>query len=144
LEQRHNEHVQQALGILIFVVVILAALIAVAGFAARSRAYDEIGRGGLSFDRPPPEPAASGVVRDAEIRQMLAARNERRARRGEPPLDVEAELAKLTGAAALAADPELEAEVRSLVLARNERRARRGEPPLDIEAEVRRHLDAMS
>jgi hypothetical protein len=136
--------VQEALGVLIFVVVILAALIAVAGFAARSRAYDEIGRGGLSIDRPPPERVTSRVVRDDEIRQMLAARNERRIRRGEPPLDVEEELAKLTGAAPAGADPALEAEVRSLVVARNERRARKGEAPLDVEAEVRRQLDSLA
>jgi hypothetical protein len=136
--------VQGAFGILIFVVVILAALVAVAGFAARSRAYDEIGQGGLSMDRPAPEPVTSRVVRDAEIRQMLAARNERRARRGEPPLDVEEELAKLTGAAVFTADPELEGEVRALVVARNQRRARKGQPPLDVEAEVRRQLDALA
>jgi uncharacterized protein YkwD len=84
------------------------------------------------------------VVRDDEIRQMLAARNERRARRGEPPLDVEEELAKLTGAAVFTTDPELEGEVRALVVARNQRRARKGQPPLDVEAEVRRQLDALA
>jgi hypothetical protein len=135
--------VQEALGIVVFVVVVVAALIAVAGFAARSRAYDEIGRGGLTFDRPPPGPD-SGVVRDAEIRQMLEASNERRVRRGQEPLDVEAELAKLQGAVGVDHDPELAEEVRALIIARNARRARRGQEPLDVEAEVRRQLDAMS
>jgi len=127
---------QEAFEVVVFVVVALAALIGVAGFASRTRAYDEIGRGGLSIDRPDAAPATP-AVRDAEIRQMLAAANERRARRGQAPLDVAAELARLTGGAT---DPALEAEVRALVQARNERRARRGQAPLDVEAEVRRAL----
>jgi hypothetical protein len=68
---------------------------------------------------------------------MLDARNARRARRGEPPLDVEEELAKLTTARL---DPELEAEVRQLVIARNYRRTRAGKPPLDVDAEVEREI----
>ncbi|HWV87743.1 MAG TPA: hypothetical protein VNZ62_19995 [Capillimicrobium sp.] len=127
---------QEAFEVVIFAVVILAALIGIAGFASRSRAYDEIGRGGLSIDRAPPAPATT-AVRDAEIRQMLDAANDRRVRRGQAPLDVGAELARLTGASA---DPGLEAEVRALVVARNERLARNGRPPLDVEAEVRRAL----
>jgi hypothetical protein len=71
----------------------------------------------------------------------VAARNERRTRRGEPALDVEAELARLT---APAVDPELAAEVRSLVIARNERRGRAGREPLDVEAEVARQLRELS
>ena len=70
---------------------------------------------------------------------MLEARNARRAARGEPALDVDAELARLTAPAA-AADPALRAEVRQLVVARNARRARAGKPPLDVEAEVERQL----
>jgi hypothetical protein len=69
---------------------------------------------------------------------MLDARNARRLVRGQAPLDVEEELARLTRPAA---DPALEAEVRQLVEARNARRARRGQPPLDVEAEVRQQLD---
>lgn len=125
--------------VIVFVVVAVAAVVGVATLGARSRAYDDIGRGALSLDGPPPEPAGT-AVRDAEVRQMLHAANERRARRGEAPLDVEAELGRLTRPAA---DPGLEAEVRALVVARNERRARRGEAPFDVEAEVRRQLDAL-
>src|SRR5829696_2147075 len=105
--------------------------------------YDRIGRGGMSIgeDRPDPPGARAGPVsaaeRDAEIRQYLAARNARRAARGEPPVDVEAELRALT---APAADPELAAEVRQLVEARNARRLARGQPPLDVEAEVSKRL----
>jgi hypothetical protein len=125
----------------IFVVVVVAALVAIVTLFGRSKAYEQIGRGGLSLrdETYKPEPTGAGAVRerDEEIRQMLAARNERRARRGEAPLDVEAELARLT---APVVDPALEAEVRSLVIARNERRARRGQPPLDVEEEVARQL----
>jgi hypothetical protein len=79
--------------------------------------------------------------REAEIRQLLEARNARRVARGRPPLDVEAELAELTsGARGAGVDPALVAEVRELVVARNERRARMGKPPLDVEAEVARAL----
>jgi hypothetical protein len=133
--------VQEAFGIVIFAVVIVAAVVAVITLFGRSKIYEQIGRGGLSLRDEEPRPTPSGPVaareRDDEIRQMLAARNERRARRGETPLDVEAELARLT---APAADPALEAEVRQLVIARNERRERRGQPPLDVEQEVARQL----
>ena len=100
-----------------------------------------LSRGGLSLrDEPeqsPPRGAIALRERDDEIRQMLTARNERRARRGEEPLDVEAELARLTKPAV---DPGLEMEVRQLVIARNERRERRGQPPLDVDEEVARQL----
>jgi hypothetical protein len=71
---------------------------------------------------------------------MLEARNARRARRGEEPLDVETELRALLRPAA---DPALEREVRDLVQARNARRVRRGEEPLDVETEVARRLAAL-
>ena len=130
---------QDALGIVVFVVVILAALIAVAGLAARSKAYDEIGRGGLSIEKPPPErPVAH--VQEAEIREMVEAANARRARRGEAARDVDAEIARLRQPLV---DPALEAEVRALVVARNARRARKGQAPLDVDTEVRRQLDAL-
>ena len=133
---------QDALGIVVFVVVFLAAIIAVAGLAARSRAYDEIGRGGLSIEKPPPErPVAH--VQEAEIRQMVEAANARRARRGEAARDVDAEVARLRRGSGDRFDPALETEVRALVVARNARRARKGQAPLDVETEVRRQLDAL-
>ena len=135
---------QDAFGLVIFGVVIVAVIVAVLTLRVTGRAYDQIGRGGMSLrdgsDRAPgPAPSGGAALRerDDEIRQMLEARNERRARRGEPPLDIDAEVRRLT---APVADPALEAEVRSLVIARNERRARRGQPPLDVEAEVERQL----
>jgi hypothetical protein len=133
--------VQEAFGIVIFAVVVVAAIVGVITLFGRSKAYEQIGRGGLSLRDEEPRAAPTGAVaareRDDEIRQMLVARNERRARRGEAPLDVEAELRRLT---APAVDPGLEAEVRQLVIARNERRERRGQPPLDVEEEVARQL----
>jgi hypothetical protein len=132
---------QDAFGIVIFAVVIGAAIVAVITLFGRSKAYEQIGRGGLSLNEDPMPKAPSGAVaareRDDEIRQMLDARNERRVRRGEAPLDVDAELARLT---APAVDPGLQDEVRQLVIARNERRERRGQPPLDVEEEVARQL----
>jgi hypothetical protein len=134
-----------ALGTVLIVVVVAAALIAVATLVTSGSTYDQIGRGGLSLrdgsDRPASEPANTSVAadreRDEDIRQMLEARNERRVRQGREPLDVEAELRSLTAAAI---DPGIEAEIRSLVVARNERRARRGQEPLDVDAEVARQI----
>jgi hypothetical protein len=81
--------------------------------------------------------------RDEEIRAMLEARNQRRARRGEPELDVEEEMARLAGETAPPSpdiDPELREEIRQLVEARNHRRVRAGKEPLDVEAEVKREI----
>ncbi len=75
---------------------------------------------------------------------MLTARNARREARGDAPLDVEDELARLKapgGMGSGSVDPQLEAEIRSLVVARNERRERQGKEPLDVEAEVRRQIE---
>jgi len=72
---------------------------------------------------------------------MIEARNARRRRRGEEPLDAEAEIARLTPKSF---DPQLRAEIRDLVVARNYRRTRAGKPPLDVEAEVRREMDRLS
>ena len=123
-----------AFGIVIIAVVIVGAIVAVITVAGTGRAYDDIGRGGMSSE---PVPQAESGAREAEIRQMLEARSARRVRRGEAPLDVDAEVAALTRGAP---DPGLAVEVRQLVEARNARRARRGEAPLDVEAEVARRL----
>jgi hypothetical protein len=126
---------EEAFAIVLFVVVGLAAVAAVWALATSGNSYEEIGRGGMSVDER--RPAAAGAERELEIRQMLEARNARRAARGEPVADVEAELRALD---APAVDPELREEVRTLVEATNARRAARGEPPLDVEAEVDRRL----
>jgi hypothetical protein len=135
--------VQDAFGIVLVVVVVLATIVAIVTFIGFGRAYEQIGRGGLSLrdgsDRPAgePAPAVAAGERDDEIRQMLEARNARRVRQGREPLDVEAELAALTRPAV---DPGLATEIRQLVVARNARRVRQGKEPLDVEAEVARRL----
>ena len=145
---------QEALGIVIFVVVGVSVVIAVISLFGRSRLYDDIGRGGLSIgeDRElrvggteSGSARAGGAVsmaeREEDIRQMLEARNARRAAQGRPTVDVERELAELTGAGgAAASDPEILEEVRQLVEARNARRVARGQEPLDVEAEIARQL----
>jgi hypothetical protein len=116
--------------------------------------YDQIGRGGISREGDagagaPPPPAANSAAaqaeREMEIRQMLKARSDRQVRRGEPALDVEAELARLLAgdAAPKQHDAALESEVRQLVIARNERRVRQGMQPLDVDAEVTRTLQEL-
>jgi hypothetical protein len=129
-----------AFAIVLFVVVGVAAVVAVWALATSSGAYDQIGRGGTSIGDDPPRRQPSPMtpaLREEEIRQMLEARNARRAARGEAPQDVEAELRALT---APPADPELRDEVRALVAARNARRVARGDEPLDVEAETERRL----
>ena len=141
---------QEAFGIVLFSVVGIAAVIAVISLFTRGKLYDEIGRGGMSIgedrDMRPRRDAGPGAVapisaaeRDDEIRQMLEARNARRAAKGEATVDVEEELAALTKPPA-ASDPEIVEEVRSLVHARNARRIARGQEPLDVEAEIARQI----
>jgi hypothetical protein len=141
--------------VIVLVVVLVGAVIgAIWAAFGTAEVYRQIGRGGLSLndgtDRPAYEPTAALAAgeREAEIRQMLEARNARRTARGHAPADIEAELAGLlshpTGSGAPAADPALVSEVRELVIARNARRARAGKEPLDVEAEVTRQLRELS
>jgi len=140
----HTEGVQDAFGIVLFVVVGVAIVAAIYAASGTGRLYGQIGRGGLSLDRDddharPAAPAVSRAVADEEIRQMLTARNARRTARGEEPLDIDSEMARLT-AQSVPVDSGLQAEIRSLVIARNQRRARQGKPMLDVEDEVRRQI----
>ena len=134
---------EDVFGIVVIGVSLVALVVAVIALASSGRTFEQIGRGGLSIgeDRATAAPGAPASVdtaeRDAEIRQMLGARNIRREARGEPPLDIEAELRALT---APPADPGLREEVRQLVQARNARRLAKGQEPLDVEAEVERRL----
>jgi hypothetical protein len=134
--------VQDALPIVIVAVVIVAAVVAVATLLSSRGAYDRIGRGELTFDHDASAAAApeADPYREAEIRQLLEARNARRIAQGGKPVDVEAELAALTRPAV---DDALRAEIRSLVEARNARRIARGRSPLDVEAEVERRLSEL-
>jgi len=136
--------VHDAFGTVLWIVCIGAAVAAVVGLFASRRVWEDFGKNGLLMDSEMPRSGGSGPAalreRDEEIRQMLEARNARRLRRGEAPLDVEQELGRLT---APSIDPELASEIRSLVIARNYRRARAGKPPLDVEAEIERELSKL-
>jgi len=114
--------------------------------------WDSLGRGPFSLLLEEParghartaETPIDPAIQAAEVRQMLEAKAERLRHRGERPIDVEAEAARLLaagdGAGGAGMDAELRAEVRQLVLSRNERRMRRGQQPLDVEAETDRQL----
>ena len=115
---------------------------------AGRKTWEDFGKGRFVMDRDPGQGARPGAgaelaERDVEIRQMLEARNARRARRGEAPIDVEDELARLTTPQP-AVDPALREEIRQLVVARNHRRVRAGKPPLDVEAEIEREIAGLS
>jgi hypothetical protein len=138
--------VQAAFGTVLWIVCIVGVLVALVALISGNRTWEEYGRNRLLLDRDvadSPRPGSAGAImeRDIEIRQLLEARNARRARRGEDPIDVEQELRRLT---APQIDSELRGEIRDLVLARNHRRARLGKPPLDVEAEIEREIAALN
>jgi hypothetical protein len=141
--------VQSAFGTVVLVVCGVGVAGAIAALVFNRRTWDEYGRNQLVHDseagrsRPVPAEPLRGAngERDEEIRQMLEARNARRRRRGEPEVDIEQELGRLT---APLVDDELRAEIRDLVIARNHRRARQGKPPLDVEAEIERQIAELS
>ena len=129
-------------GTVLIVIAVVAVVVAAVSYWGSGRIYAGLGReGGLEMTREEPAPASSAEAQE-EIRQMLEAKSDRRAARGEAPLDVDAELAALTRPAG-SADPALRDEVRQLVIARNERRLRQGKEPLDVEAEIERQLRAL-
>jgi hypothetical protein len=139
----------EAFGTILIVISALAVVVAAVSFYGSGRIYKGLGRSGaFSMDEgdeergPRPAPK-TGAAADAEareeIRQMLEAKSARREARGEPPLDIEAELAELSSPS-VQADPALREEVRQLVEARNERRRRQGKEPLDVEKEIDRQL----
>ena len=137
---------EDAFGTVVWVVAVVGAIVAVYTLIGTGRSYSEIGGGGLAHDedrRDGAAPMSADAERDMEIRQMLEARNARRARRGEAPQDVEAELAALTRPATVV-DDELREEIRQHVLARNARRVRAGREPLDVEEEIERRIRELS
>jgi hypothetical protein len=138
-------------GEVILIIVFAAIPIGALSFALSGNAFKQIGKGQFSveFDQDLPQKlsdsdsGAAAAIRDAEVRQLLEAKAYRQRARGEEPLDVETEIARIRSeeaATAVGEDPHLVEEVRQLVVARNARRERRGEEPLDIEAEVQRQL----
>jgi Spy/CpxP family protein refolding chaperone len=123
---------QDAFAIVLFVVVGVAVVAAIWALVTSAGSYDDIGGGRMALDRRDATPAE----REAEIRQMLEARNALREARGEAPLDVDAEYRALTAQD----DPELREEIRTLVEATNAKRVARGDAPLDVDHEVNRRL----
>ncbi|HEY7962040.1 MAG TPA: hypothetical protein VID29_08980 [Solirubrobacteraceae bacterium] len=138
----------QSYTIVLFGAVALFVVIGVLStFTRGTSIYDNIGQGGFALDSEVADDGLAGAPgadpeREREIRQLVQARSDRRVRRGEAPLDIDAEVAKLAASAGGAHrnDPTLAGEVRQLVVARNERRARQGLDPLDVEDEVQRTL----
>jgi hypothetical protein len=141
------------LGTVLGLVVVAALAVSAVLFAGAFELLEQLGQGGLSLeDGAPPSPPllpaspTSRMEREEEIRQFVQARHDRQLRRGEQPLDVEAEVSRLleidldAGPEQERQDVALREEVRQLVVARNERRLARGEPPLDVEAEIERQL----
>ena len=131
----------------------IAAPLAGLVFRRVAGGWDSLGKGPLAIDQDlplprylrSPEAAIDPAIQAAEVRQMLEAKASRLQRRGEPPIDVEAEATRLLEPAekpgiGAAQDAELRAEVRQLVISRNERRMHRGLEPLDVEAETERQL----
>jgi hypothetical protein len=140
-------------GYVLAAITLFVLPVAAFSFIRSGPAWDEIGKGrfGVMHSMPAPrmsQPAQplDKAAQAAEARQMLEAKSYRRLQRGEPPLDVEAEVALLLDSGPDAApgkadlDQKLRAEVRELVVARNERRMRGGKEPLDVEAEVERQV----
>jgi len=138
---------QDAFGYVLFGVVGISVLVAIASLFFRKSTYEQIGAGGFFKDdelanaRPAPGSAVDVAERDAEIRQLLTARNARHLANGREVVDVEAELARLTAPAGM--DPALVEEIREFVVKRNERRIARGQEPLDVDAEVERRVQEM-
>ena len=141
------------LAVVVIVVSVLGIVAAVVAYAGSGKLYEQVGKGAFSLDRdtepghgsPSDSPAARAEAQE-EIRQLVEAKSALREARGEPPLDVDAEVAALTDQVGTRQpmDDSLRDEVRQLVEARNERRIARGEEPLDVEAEVERQLRDLS
>ncbi len=140
--------------VILIVVLVTIPVAAIAFVLNAGNAFKQIGKGDFSveFDSDAPhgliDSGASGEgagVADDELRQLLEAKAYRQRARGEEPVDVDAEFARLQAeqarpAAPSSSDPVLREEVRQLVVARNERRARQGKEPLDVDAEIERQL----
>jgi hypothetical protein len=89
--------VQHAFETVLWVVCALSALGALAALISGAKTWKDYGKGGLAMDADEPHGSAAGSAvaiqeRDAEIRDLVIARNLRRVRRGKPPLEVEAEI----------------------------------------------------
>jgi hypothetical protein len=73
-------------------VSLLACVIAAIALATSRGSYDQIGRGGISVEESPRRETYADVV--AEVRELVELSNAHRVARGEPPLDVDAEVSR--------------------------------------------------
>jgi hypothetical protein len=73
-------------------VSVIAFVIAAIVLASSGGSYDEIGRGGISVEEPQRPETYADVV--AEVRELVELSNAHRVARGEPPLDVDAEVSR--------------------------------------------------
>lgn len=129
-------------------IAFVVAVVIVLAFATMKE-FGQVGRGGIE----PPGPgetlgtqgSPSANQQEEEVRQFVEAANVRRERRGEPQLDVDAEVQRLLterpGELAPDNEAQLREEIRQQVLTTNMKRTQRGEPPLDVEAEIERWLE---
>jgi hypothetical protein len=137
--------IQTSFGTVLWIVTGLSFLAALFALVTSGKQWEDYGRDHLVMDRDPAPAGGTAIAgspaalreRDEEIREFIEARNARRLRRGEAPVDVEAELRRLT---APVIDAGLRDEIRDLVIARNHRRARAGKPRLDVEQEIEREI----
>src|SRR3954447_1260356 len=98
--------VDSGLATVVIVVSIVGIVAAVVAAIGSGRLYEQVGKGAFSLDREEPpgpapdSPAAPGPAGRPEgaeeTRQLGEAKWARREARGEPPLNVEAEVAALT------------------------------------------------
>lgn len=142
-------------GVILLAISGIAVPIAGYLFHRSAESWRSFGQGPFAMEPEAPSWSRRGgpgepvdpAIQAAEVRQMLEAKADRRQRRGEAPLDVEAETARLLAEAETKTpepgeriEEELREEVRQLVVARNERRLRQGLEPLDVEQETERQL----
>jgi hypothetical protein len=88
--------VEDSFGTVLIAIAVVAAVVACISYIGSGAIYRGLGRTGLALDEPDPRPAPRPDAGDPalreEVREVVIAGNERRARRGQPPLDVEREI----------------------------------------------------
>jgi hypothetical protein len=134
---------EDAFPIVVWIVAAVGAIVAIYTLIGTGAGYRKIGGGGITRDEDGDGAPGTEAERDMEIRQLLAGRNARRARRGEAAQDVETEFAALMHPPAQV-DAALCDEIRRHVLAHNARLVRGGHEPLDVEQEIVRRMRKLS
>ncbi len=88
-------------GMVLIVITIVVAPIAALAFSRSGAVWRRVGGGRFSIEQAAepkpgeePSPEEERAEREAEVRQMVEARSHRRERRGEAPLDIDAEVAR--------------------------------------------------